>query len=63
MAREKWEPSTFGGLHRSPKSPQQGRNQRELGERASFDNESATGCGALFLMLVSVAAILAGVLS
>lgn len=61
--RERVDKGTFGGLHRSPRDPSNGRSMRELQDRASFDNESATGCGALFLLLVSVLSVLAGVLS
>jgi hypothetical protein len=63
MPRDQWEKSTFGGLHRSPRDPQNGRSLREVQDRAGFDNEPATGCGALFLLAVTVLAILAGVLS
>lgn len=61
MAREQWEKGTFAGTHHRPRRPEHGRSQRELQERASFDNEPATGCGALFLLLVCVLAVLAGV--
>ena len=60
MAREQWEKSTFAGTHHRPRRPERGHSQQELRDRASFDNEPATGCGAMFLLLVTVAAILAG---
>lgn len=61
MAREQWEKSTFGGVRRPPKDPQRGRSTREVQDKRSFDNEPGTGCGALFLLLVTVLAVLAGV--
>jgi hypothetical protein len=45
-------PDTFGGEWNRPKNPTRGHSQRELQDRASFDNEPQTGCGALFLFLV-----------
>lgn len=56
---------TFGNStwHRpgeiSRKDPQRGRNQRELQERASYDNEPQLGCGAIVLLgILAIAAAL-----
>lgn len=54
---------TFGNStwHRpgeiSRKDPQRGRNQRELQERASYDNEPQLGCGAILLLCILAAAL------
>lgn len=63
MARERWEKGTFAGTHHRPRDTQRGRSLRECQDKASFDNEPATGCGALFLLLVVLGAILAAVAS
>ncbi|MGA5506865.1 hypothetical protein [Streptomyces umbrinus] len=58
---------TFGSgtWHRpgeiSRKDPQRGRSKRELQDRASYDHEPQTGCGALFFLFVLAAAALLGV--
>jgi len=43
---------TFGGTWNRPKNPDRGRSQRELQDRASFDNEPQVGCGAMLLLCV-----------
>jgi hypothetical protein len=43
---------TFGGEHRRPRRDGRGHSQRELQDRASFDNEPQVGCGALFLLCI-----------
>lgn len=54
----------FGGEWHRPPSHGRGHSQRELQDRASFDNEPQTGCGAMFLLCVlAVAAALGLVLS
>lgn len=53
-------PDTFGGEWTRPKNPTRGHSQRELQDRASFDNEAATGCGALFLLCLVVVATALG---
>ncbi|MGW1497557.1 hypothetical protein ACWCQW_03015 [Streptomyces mirabilis] len=53
-------PDTFGGEWHRPKNPTRGRSQRELQDRASFDNESATGCGAMLLLCLLVVATALG---
>ncbi|MFE7273023.1 hypothetical protein [Streptomyces sp. NPDC057623] len=62
---------TFGGEWHRPgatshkcKDRQRGHSQRQLQERASYDNEPQLGCGAMFLLCVlAVAAALGVVLS
>lgn len=39
---------------------QRGHSMRELQDRATFDHEPQTGCGALFLLLVIAAATVLG---
>lgn len=51
---------TFGGEWHRPgerrgKDRQRGRSQRELQDRASFDNEPQLGCGAMFLVATVLA--------
>jgi len=60
MAREKWERSTFGGTHRPLSGNQNGHSQRELSERASFDNEGAPGCifGLIMMIVVAVMGVI-----
>ncbi|MGD1219969.1 hypothetical protein AB9Q10_16250 [Streptomyces krungchingensis] len=53
---------TFGGTWNRPDSSGRGRSQRELQDRASYDNEAQTGCGALFLLLLSILAALAALI-
>lgn len=50
---------TFGGTWHRPgetsrkcKDRQRGRSLEEVRDRASFDHEPQTGCGALFLLAV-----------
>lgn len=52
---------TFGGTWNRPNDDGRGRSKRELQDRASFDNQPQTGCGALFLLLVLAAAAVLGV--
>lgn len=52
---------TFGGTWNRPDNSGRGRSMRELQDRASFDNQPQTGCGALFLLLILAAAALLGV--
>lgn len=57
---------TFGGTWNRPrddrrKDRQRGKSQRQLQDRAAFDNEAQTGCGTLFFLLVLAAAALVGV--
>ena len=55
---------TFGGMWNRPDRSGRGRSMRELQDRASFDNQPQTGCGALFLLFVlAVAAAIALALS
>lgn len=43
---------------------QRGHSQRELQERASYDNEPQLGCGAMFLLcILAVAAALGALLT
>jgi hypothetical protein len=58
-------PDTFGGEWTRPRDTkrhnrQTGHSQRELQDRASFDNESATGCGAMLLLCLLVVATALG---
>jgi hypothetical protein len=58
-------PDTFGGEWTRPRDTkhhdrQTGHSQRELQDRASFDNEPQTGCGALLLFLVLAAVAVLG---
>jgi hypothetical protein len=58
-------PDTFGGEWTRPRvtkhhNRQTGHSQRELQDRASFDNEPQTGCGALLLFLVLAAVAVIG---
>ncbi|MGW0837515.1 hypothetical protein [Streptomyces prunicolor] len=48
---------TFGGEYRSPRNDkrhdrQRGHTMRQLQDRASFDNEPQTGCGAMLLLCI-----------
>jgi hypothetical protein len=50
---------TFGGNWNRPgetsrqcKDRQRGHSQRQLQDRASFDNEPQLGCGAMFLLCI-----------
>jgi hypothetical protein len=56
---------TFGGEYRRPRDTkrhdrQRGHSQRQLQDRASFDNEPQLGCGALFLLCLLAIATLIG---
>lgn len=62
MAREQWEKSTFGGVRRPPKNPQTGHSRREVMDKRYFDNEPGTGCGAMFLLCLTVLAALGGLI-
>lgn len=52
---------TFGGMWNRPDQSGNGRSMRELQDRASFDNQPQTGCGAMFLLCILAAAALLGV--
>jgi hypothetical protein len=52
---------TFGGEHhRLGKNHQRGHSQRELQDRASFDNVPQLGCGAMLLLCILAAAAAIG---
>jgi hypothetical protein len=55
---------TFGGQWTRPRSDGRGHSKREVQDRASFDNQSSTGCGSLFFLSIlattAVAAIRKG---
>ncbi|MFE0329032.1 hypothetical protein ACFW08_20065 [Streptomyces sp. NPDC058960] len=58
-------PDTFGGTWNRPRTDGRGHSQRELEDRASYDNQPQTGCAsALFLLSIlattAVAAIRKG---
>ncbi|QDN57364.1 hypothetical protein [Streptomyces sp. S1D4-20] len=58
-------PDTFGGEWNRPRDSkhhdrQRGHSQRELQDRAGFDNEAQTGCGALLMLCVLVVAAVLG---
>lgn len=50
---------TFGGEHHRPRRDGRGRSQRELQDRASYDNVPQLGC--LGMLLLCIAAIAAAV--
>jgi hypothetical protein len=50
---------TFGGEHRQPRRDGRGHSQRELQDRASYDNVPQLGC--LGMLLLCIAAIAAAV--
>jgi hypothetical protein len=50
MAKDKIGPGTFGGVWTRPPSDGRGHSQRELQDRASFDNQASTGCGGLLII-------------
>ncbi|MFD3929725.1 hypothetical protein [Streptomyces sp. NPDC058614] len=52
---------TFGGIWNRPSHSNQGHSQRQLQDRASYDNESQTGCGSLFLLFILAAIAVLGV--
>lgn len=56
---------TFGGTWNRPGSNgndrQRGRSQRELQDRASFDNAPRTGCGSMLLLCILAVAALLGI--
>lgn len=43
---------TFGGIWSRPPDDGRGHSMRQLQDRASYDNEPQTGCGALFLLTI-----------
>ncbi|MFJ9037451.1 hypothetical protein ACIRF8_12790 [Streptomyces sp. NPDC102406] len=45
-------PDTFGGTWRRPSNSDRGHSLRQLRDHASFDNQSQTGCGWLFLLCI-----------
>jgi hypothetical protein len=58
-------PDTFGGEWHRPRDTkhrdrQRGHSQRQLQDRASFDNEPQLGCGALFMLCVLAVAAAVG---
>ncbi|WP_098892237.1 hypothetical protein [Streptomyces sp. or3] len=46
---------TFGGEYRRPRADGVGHNQRELGDRASFDHEHSPGVGCAIALPISAA--------
>ncbi len=54
-------PNTFGGEHHRPRRDGRGHTQRELQDRASFDNEPQLGCGAMFLLCILALAVALGI--
>lgn len=46
---------TFGGEHHRPRNPQRGHSQRQLQDRASFDNEPQVGYGGCLLIALILA--------
>lgn len=53
-------PDTFGGEWHRPRRDGVGRSQRELQDRASYDNEPQSGCGGIFLLCVLAVTALVG---
>jgi hypothetical protein len=53
---------TFGGEHHRPRSDGRGHSQRQLQDRASYDNEPAVGySGCLLIALIlAIAATVSG---
>lgn len=56
---------TFGGTWHRPgerkgRDPQRGRSMSEIQDRASYDNEPQTGCGAIFLLAILAVAAAIG---
>jgi hypothetical protein len=50
-------PNTFGGEWHRPRDDGRGRSRRELENRASFDNQPATGCsGCLLIATICITA-------
>ncbi|MFJ6566272.1 hypothetical protein ACIQNU_02540 [Streptomyces sp. NPDC091292] len=47
-------PDTFGGTWNRPRQDGTGRSARDLQDRASYDNQPQSGCGAVLLLLVAV---------
>lgn len=43
---------TFKGTWNRPDHSGRGRSQRELQDRASYDNAPQVGCGAMFLLCI-----------
>ncbi|MEU6520477.1 hypothetical protein [Streptomyces sp. NPDC046978] len=55
-------PDTFGGEWRRPRSDGRGHSQRELQDRASYDNQPANDCSsALFLLTVLTTSVVAAI--
>lgn len=56
---------TFGGEHHRPRNPQRGHSQRELQDKASYDNEPAVGYGGCLLiaLILAIAATLGTVIT
>ena len=51
---------TFGGEHRRPRRDGRGHSQRELQDRASYDNVPQLGCGAMLLLCILAIAAAVG---
>lgn len=43
---------TFGGHHHRPQRDGRGQTQRQLQDRASYDNVPQLGCGAMLLLCI-----------
>ncbi|MFJ6615422.1 hypothetical protein ACIQPT_34675 [Streptomyces sp. NPDC091289] len=54
---------TFGGPHRRPRADGVGHSQRELGERASFDQAPRAGVSCLLIALPISLALWAGLIA
>ena len=52
---------TFGGEHHRVPRHGRGHSQRELQDRASFDNAPRTGCGSMLLLCILAVAALLGI--
>ncbi|MDV9194349.1 hypothetical protein [Streptomyces sp. Wh19] len=48
---------TFGGLHTRPDRSGVGRSQRELRDRASFDQAPAAGASCLLILALPIAGL------
>ncbi|MEV8354657.1 hypothetical protein ACFVTT_35440 [Streptomyces niveus] len=52
--------STFGGVHRPVPRNTRAQSARQAADLASYDNAPATGCGAAFLLLLTILATILG---
>ncbi|MGW5409003.1 hypothetical protein [Streptomyces spiralis] len=50
-----------GSTSRQCRDHQRGHSARQLQDRASFDHETQSGCGALFLLFILAAATALGI--